>query len=78
MKHDEPFYVGETNLFDYQRKTSYKRYNTLTAADVEAQTGMCPMKARRHVQQREFLNNLRCTLCGGTWHLAKDCRWKRS
>jgi len=32
MKFDEPFYIGTTNIYDYQRVTGYKRWNTWIAS----------------------------------------------
>lgn len=71
------FMIGSTNIYDYQ-DSGFKRWNTWTAAQVQAETNLDAMSAQRHVDQRQHMDNLKCTLCGGTWHLAKDCRWKRS
>lgn len=29
---DAPFYIGELDIYDFQRKTGYKRWNTWIAA----------------------------------------------
>lgn len=32
MKCNAPFYVGSTNIYDYQARTGFKRWNTLQAS----------------------------------------------
>ena len=73
----EFFMIGSTNIYDYQ-EDGFKRWNTWSAAKVQSQTGMDQATAQRHVDQRGHMDSLKCTLCGGSWHLAKDCRWRRS
>jgi hypothetical protein len=31
MKYDEPFYIGDVNIYDYQSKTLFQRWNTWQA-----------------------------------------------
>jgi hypothetical protein len=62
MKLDAPFYVGDVNLFDYQARTGFKRWNTLVAARLSEAARAQPsdtvrgMLAERHAkaQARRF------------------------
>lgn len=32
VKYDQPFYVGDVNIYGYQRATGFRRWNTMIAA----------------------------------------------
>lgn len=36
-KYDEPFYIGGLDIYDFQRKTGFKRWNTW----MQSQTSAC-------------------------------------
>lgn len=71
MKQDAPFYVGSTNVFDYQAATGVKRWNTLQASgqparpepvpteadivQVQCTLGLDYIQARNHVKGRMLL-----------------------
>lgn len=56
MKRDAPFYVGSTNLFDYQAPTGAKRWNTLRATVVTGEPTTEQMLKHRAelAEQRRF------------------------
>lgn len=74
MKQDAPFYVGSTNVFDYQARTGMKRWNTLVASahpvrqeprpteadilHVQCTLGLDYMQARNHVKGRMLLKQM--------------------
>jgi hypothetical protein len=65
----KPFYIGSVNIYDFQAKTGYHRWNTLQAQRGTLSTpefndavnrtmllfGFDLIQARRHVAQREHL-----------------------
>lgn len=65
----KPFYIGGTDIYDYQAATGFKRFNTLRASAVPRtepapldevhavmrDLGFDFMQARAHVKQRAWL-----------------------